>query len=61
MLLGSPFAAFYAAFALMLEGSSGGKVVLPLLKTSKQSNLPGSAASHAVGWDQGEAGVKQGQ
>jgi succinate-acetate transporter protein len=61
VLIASSFTAFYVAFAMMLQGASGGRVVLPLMTTAAAANVPGRRISTAVGWAGGEPGVRQGQ
>jgi succinate-acetate transporter protein len=61
VLIASSFTAFYAATAMMLQGASGGRTVLPLMKLGADANIPGRRSVGAVGWNGGEPGVKQGQ
>jgi succinate-acetate transporter protein len=61
VLLAASWMAFYAAFAMLLEASSGGRIVLPLMKIGVDPNVPGRRVAEPIGWGHGEPGVKQGQ
>jgi succinate-acetate transporter protein len=61
VLIASSFTAFYAAFAMMLQGASGGRTVLPLMKAAAGANVPGRRSIGTIGWEGGEPGIKQGQ
>jgi succinate-acetate transporter protein len=61
VLIASSFTAFYAATAMMLQGASHGRTVLPLMRTGMAANVPGRRSAGAIGWAGGEPGVKQGQ
>jgi len=52
--------AWYVATGMMLKGAAG-KIVLPLFKTDKDSNTPGSTPTRAIQLEWGEPGVRKGQ
>jgi succinate-acetate transporter protein len=52
--------AWYTATAMMLKASAG-RIVLPLFKTGRESNVPGGMPTRAIQLDWGEPGVKMGQ
>jgi hypothetical protein len=58
--MASAFTAFYTATAMMLA-STAGRVVLPLGKHRKESNVPGETHTYPIEFALGEPGVKQGQ
>lgn len=60
VLMASAFLAFYLASAMMLE-SAAGKVVLPLGKLDRGSNVAGTTVTRPAGWALGEPGVRRGQ
>jgi hypothetical protein len=58
--MASAITAFYTATAMMLA-STAGRVILPLGKYRKESNLPGETHTYPIEFALGEPGVKQGQ
>ncbi len=60
VLVASAVVAWYVATAMMIQAASG-KVVLPLGKPDKQSNVPGDIPQQRIQYESGEPGVKVGQ
>jgi uncharacterized protein len=60
ILIAAAAAAAYVAGAMMLEGSWG-RVILPLGKFDRKSNVPGRQVTQPVQYEQGEPGVRMGQ
>lgn len=58
--MASAFTAFYAASAMMLA-SAFGRVILPLGKYRRDTNVPGGHPTYPIQFELGEPGVKQGQ
>ncbi|HUA44292.1 MAG TPA: GPR1/FUN34/YaaH family transporter [Solirubrobacteraceae bacterium] len=58
--MASAFTAFYAASAMMLA-STFGRVILPLGKYRRETNIPGAQHTYPIQFALGEPGVKQGQ
>lgn len=61
VLVASAGAAFYTAGAMLLEGSFGGRVILPLGRWSGAENVPLHKVSDPISYEQGMPGVKVGQ
>jgi succinate-acetate transporter protein len=60
VLVASAVFAWYTATAMMLQAASG-KVILPLGKPNKESNIPGEIPQQRMQYESGEPGVKVGQ
>jgi hypothetical protein len=60
ILIGSAIAATYTAGAMMIEGAWG-RVVLPLGKLARESNIPGRRITRPIEYEFAEPGVRQGQ
>lgn len=60
VLVASSCLAWYVATAMMLQASYG-RVILPLGKPNKESNVPGKVPRQRIQYDSGEPGVKVGQ
>jgi succinate-acetate transporter protein len=56
----SAFLAWYVGTAMMLKAAAG-RTVLPLFKTSRDANVPGSRPTRAIELKWGEPGIKMGQ
>jgi uncharacterized protein len=61
VLIASAIAATYTAGALMLKSAAAGRTIWPLGEYSRRANIPGQTVTHAIEFDRGEVGVKQGQ
>jgi uncharacterized protein len=58
--MASAFTAFYTATAMMLA-STFGRVILPVGKYRRETNIPGPQHTYPIQFALGEPGVKQGQ
>ncbi len=58
--MASAFTAFYTASAMMLA-STFGKVIFPVGRYRRKTNVPGSQHTFPIQFELGEPGVKQGQ
>jgi succinate-acetate transporter protein len=58
--MASSFTAFYAATAMLLA-SSFGRVIFPLGKYRRATNVPGEEHTYPIQFELGEPGVRQGQ
>ncbi|MBA8824959.1 hypothetical protein FHX42_002306 [Saccharopolyspora lacisalsi] len=60
VLVASACLAWYAATAMMLQASSG-RVILPMGKPDKRSNVPGAVPQQRIQYESGDPGLKVGQ
>ncbi|RCW46240.1 hypothetical protein DFQ14_102543 [Halopolyspora algeriensis] len=60
ILIASACLAWYTATAMMLQATYG-RVILPMGKPDKQSNVPGEIPQQRIQYESGEPGVKVGQ
>ncbi|HZD79352.1 MAG TPA: GPR1/FUN34/YaaH family transporter [Actinomycetota bacterium] len=60
LFVASAVDAWYVATAMMLEGAAG-KVILPLFKMRKDTNIPGRKPTRPIQLEWAEPGIKRGQ
>ncbi|MDR7300265.1 acetate uptake transporter family protein [Haloactinomyces albus] len=60
VLVASACIAWYAATSMMLQATYG-RVILPMGKPSKETNVPGQIPQQRIQYESGEPGVKVGQ